>query len=70
MTGVYDSGGVFSGLDNPIHLLVIAVVVLIIFGPARLPSIGRAVGSGIRELRGSLTGEDQPAEKKSDDTGA
>lgn len=53
----------FSGLDNPIHLLVIAVVVLIIFGPARLPGIGRAVGSGIRELRGSLTGEDKPADK-------
>jgi sec-independent protein translocase protein TatA len=61
---------VFSGLENPIHLLVIALVVLIIFGPARLPGIGRAVGSGIRELRGSLTGEDQASEKKSDDTGA
>jgi sec-independent protein translocase protein TatA len=54
---------VFSGLENPIHLLVIALVVLIVFGPARLPSIGRAVGSGIRELRGSLSGEDQPTEK-------
>jgi sec-independent protein translocase protein TatA len=54
---------VFSGLENPIHLLVIALVVLIIFGPARLPSIGRAVGSGIRELRGSLSGEDQPPDK-------
>ncbi len=53
----------FSGLENPIHLMVIAVVVLILFGPARLPSIGRAVGSGIRELRGSLTGEDEPADK-------
>ncbi len=53
----------FSGLENPIHLMVIAVVVLILFGPARLPSIGRAVGSGIRELRGSLGGEDEPADK-------
>lgn len=53
----------FTGLENPIHLLVIALVVLIIFGPARLPSIGRAVGSGIREIKGSLSGEDQPAEK-------
>ena len=53
----------FSGLENPIHLMVIAVVVLILFGPARLPSIGRAVGSGIRGLRGSLSGEDEPADK-------
>jgi sec-independent protein translocase protein TatA len=55
---------VFSGLENPIHLLVIALVVLILFGPARLPSIGRAVGTGIRELKGSLTGEDEPADKR------
>jgi len=52
---------VFSGLDNPIHLLVIAVVVIILFGPSRFPQIGRAVGSGIRELRGSLSGDDEPA---------
>jgi sec-independent protein translocase protein TatA len=54
---------VFSGLENPIHLLVIALVVLILFGPARLPSIGRAVGSGIRELKDSFSGENEPADK-------
>jgi sec-independent protein translocase protein TatA len=54
---------VFTGLENPIHLLVIALVVLILFGPARFPSIGRAVGSGIRELKGSFSGEDKPADK-------
>ena len=53
----------FSGLDNPIHLLVIAVVVIILFGPSRFPQIGRAVGSGIRELKGSLSGEDEPGDK-------
>ena len=53
-----------SGLENPVHLLVIAVVVLILFGPARLPSIGRAVGSGIRELKGSLGGDDEAEEKR------
>jgi sec-independent protein translocase protein TatA len=54
---------VFSGLDNPIHLLVIAVVVIILFGPSRFPQIGRAVGSGIRELKGSLSGDDVSANK-------
>jgi sec-independent protein translocase protein TatA len=54
---------VLSGLDNPIHLLVIALVVLILFGPSRFPQIGRAVGSGIRELKGSLTGDDEAADK-------
>jgi sec-independent protein translocase protein TatA len=55
---------VLSGLENPVHLLVIAVVVLILFGPARLPSIGRAVGSGIRELKDSFGGEDDAEEKR------
>ncbi len=54
----------FSGLDNPIHLLVIAVVVIILFGPSRFPQIGRAVGSGIRELKGSLGGDDDSADKR------
>jgi TatA/E family protein of Tat protein translocase len=47
--------GVFAGLENPIHLLFLALVVLLLFGPKRLPEIGRSLGSGIRELRGSLS---------------
>jgi sec-independent protein translocase protein TatA len=57
---------VFSGLESPIHLLVIALVILIVFGPARLPSIGRAVGSGIRELKDSFSGDDESAADKRD----
>lgn len=53
-----------SGLENPVHLLVIAVVILILFGPARLPSIGRAVGSGIRELKDSFGGDDEEKRDK------
>ena len=56
----------FSGLENPVHLMVIAVIVLILFGPARLPQVGRAVGSGIRELRGALGGEDKPSDDGKD----
>jgi sec-independent protein translocase protein TatA len=55
---------VLSGLENPVHLLVIAVVVLILFGPARLPSIGRAVGSGIRELKDSFGGDDEEEKRE------
>jgi sec-independent protein translocase protein TatA len=57
---------VFSGLENPVHLLVIALVVLILFGPSRLPQIGRAVGSGIRELKDSLGGDEQSSGKPDD----
>jgi sec-independent protein translocase protein TatA len=42
------------GLKNPLHLLILAGIVLLIFGPKRLPELGRSLGKGIRELRGSL----------------
>lgn len=36
---------------HPIYLVIILVVVLIIFGPGRLPELGGAIGKGIREFR-------------------
>jgi sec-independent protein translocase protein TatA len=48
---------VFAGLDNPTHWLFIAIVALIVFGPKRLPELGRSVGSGLRGFRDSLSGE-------------
>jgi sec-independent protein translocase protein TatA len=44
------------GLENPLHLLILAGIVLLIFGPKRLPELGRSLGKGIREFRGSLGG--------------
>jgi sec-independent protein translocase protein TatA len=40
-------------------LIVILVVLLLIFGPKRLPEIGRAVGRGMREFKDSVSGNDQ-----------
>ncbi len=54
-----------AGLENPIHLAVILLVVLIIFGPKRLPDMGRSLGHGIRQFRESLSGEHEDAEAKS-----
>ncbi len=45
------------GLENPLHLAIIALVVLLLFGAKRLPELGRSLGSGIREFKGSVTGE-------------
>jgi sec-independent protein translocase protein TatA len=45
-----------SGLESPVHLLFILIVAALVLGPKRLPSIGRSVGTGIRELRESLSG--------------
>jgi sec-independent protein translocase protein TatA len=46
----------FSGLENPGHWLVLVVVVLLVFGPKRLPELGRSLGSGIRGFRESIAG--------------
>ena len=45
------------GLDNPIHLLFLLVIVLLIFGAKRLPEMGRSLGSGMRGFKDSLNGE-------------
>jgi sec-independent protein translocase protein TatA len=39
------------GIENPVHLIFIAVVALIVLGPKRLPDLARALGRGIREFR-------------------
>lgn len=49
----------FSGLESPWHLLVVFVIALIVFGPKRLPELGRSLGSGVRGFRASLSGEDE-----------
>jgi sec-independent protein translocase protein TatA len=43
-------------------LVVILVVALLIFGPKRLPEIGRSLGKGMREFKDSITGSDDKAE--------
>ncbi len=45
------------GLDNPVHLALIVVLVLLLFGAKRLPEIGRSLGSGMREFKQSISGE-------------
>lgn len=44
----------FEGLLQPTHLLIILVIALVVFGPQRLPELGRSLGKGVRDLRGSL----------------
>ncbi len=47
------------GLDNPLHIIFIVVVLLLLFGAKRLPEIGRSLGTGMREFKQSVTGEAQ-----------
>lgn len=44
------------------QLLIVLVVVLIVFGPKRLPALGRQIGKGISQLRASVGGDDDEDE--------
>jgi sec-independent protein translocase protein TatA len=48
------------GALQPGHLIVILVIVLLIFGPGKLPELGKAMGDGLRELK-KATGGEEPA---------
>ncbi len=43
------------GLDNPIHIAFLLIVLLLVFGARRLPEMGRSLGSGMRGFRDALS---------------
>jgi sec-independent protein translocase protein TatA len=43
---------------GPLEIVIILVIVLVIFGPKRLPDLGRSLGKGMREFKDSVTGKD------------
>ncbi|MGH2974126.1 MAG: Sec-independent protein translocase subunit TatA/TatB [Solirubrobacterales bacterium] len=43
---------------GPLELAIVLIIALVVFGPKRLPELGRSLGRGIREFRGSVSGED------------
>jgi sec-independent protein translocase protein TatA len=43
-------------------LIVVLVIVLLIFGPKRLPGLGKQLGTGLREFKESITGENKDEE--------
>lgn len=46
------------GLFQPMHLLIILVIVLIILGPGKLPEIGKGLGESIRGFKKAISGDD------------
>jgi len=45
------------GLENPVHILILLVVVLLVFGAKRLPEMGHSLGSGMRGFKDALSGQ-------------
>lgn len=50
----------FEGLFQPMHLLVIFFIALLVFGPKKLPELGKGIGDGIRALKDGM--KEPPAE--------
>ncbi len=48
------------GLDNPLHIAFLLVILLLVFGAKRLPEMGRSLGSGLRGFKESIGGEHAP----------
>jgi len=50
----------FEGLFQPMHLLVIFFIALLVFGPRKLPELGKGLGDGIRALKDGMKDEAKP----------
>ena len=46
------------GLDNPVHIVFLLILLLLVFGAKRLPEMGRSLGAGMRGFKDSLSGDD------------
>ena len=50
---------------GPMELLIVLVVALVIFGPKRIPEMGRSIGNGMREFKDSISGKEKTPELES-----
>ncbi len=53
----------FEGIFQPMHLLVILGIALLVFGPKKLPELGKGIGDGIRGFKSAINGSDESADK-------
>ena len=52
---------------GPLEILVVLVIALIVFGPKRLPELGKSLGDGLRDFKNALSGEAEPSEPAKDE---
>lgn len=63
------------GNIGPLEIAIVVIIALLVFGPKRLPELGRSLGKGIREFKGSIGGahdddEDEPKDEDAKAIGA
>jgi sec-independent protein translocase protein TatA len=56
------------GLDNPIHIAFLLILLLLVFGAKRLPEMGRSLGDGMRGFKDALSGQGSTPAASSADT--
>jgi sec-independent protein translocase protein TatA len=49
----------FEGLFQPMHLMVVAGIALLVFGPKKLPEFGKGLGEGIRGFKAAMQGKEE-----------
>jgi sec-independent protein translocase protein TatA len=45
---------------GPMEIGIVLIIALIVFGPKKLPDLGKSLGKGLREFKGSISGDDEP----------
>lgn len=53
----------FEGIFQPMHLLLILLICVVVFGPKRLPELGKGLGEGIRGFKDAFSGKDKEEPK-------
>jgi sec-independent protein translocase protein TatA len=60
----------FEGLFQPLHLLVIFGIALLVFGPKKLPELGKGIGEGIRGFKSAMNPKEEEQPSRSSKLGA
>ncbi len=60
----------FEGLFQPVHLLVIFGIALLVFGPKKLPELGKGIGEGIRGFKAAINPQEEENPAGTTDAGA
>ncbi len=50
-------------MPGPMEIVIVLVIALVIFGPKRLPELGKSLGGGMRSFKESVSGEDETSDK-------